>query len=254
MRGYYLDKNFKKFIALSVILIAGFFIILIVFGYIYSHSTINTYNFILLILILLTIIIALLFVLEVFAVLYAYRKKHISAIFLRPLKVGLNILLPFVTFISALVSNNKDDIRGFYININNILVQSDGRKYKPQEVLVLLPHCLQNTDCNYKITNDIVNCHKCGKCCIGDIAEISKNFGVMVAVATGGTAARSVVNSAKPKLILSVACERDLTSGIIDVGNTPVIGIINERPNGPCKNTSVDIVAFKKKLEDIIRY
>jgi hypothetical protein len=36
------------------------------------------------------------------------------------------------------------------------------------------------------------------------------------------------------------------------VGNIPVIGIINDRPNGPCYNTVVDINEFKKRLDDII--
>ena len=45
-----------------------------------------------------------------------------------------------------------------------------------------------------------------------------------------------------------MACERDLTSGIADVGNIPVIGIINDRPNGPCYNTVVDINEFKRGL------
>ncbi|WP_279378941.1 DUF116 domain-containing protein [Acetivibrio straminisolvens] len=69
---------------------------------------------------------------------------------------------------------------------------------------------------------------------------------------TGGTAARNIVSKIRPKIIVSVACERDLSSGIADVGSIPVIGIINDRPNGPCYNTNVDVNALKKKLENII--
>ena len=54
-------------------------------------------------------------------------------------------------------------------------------------------------------------------------------------------------------MIVSVACERDLTSGIIDVGNIPVIGIVNERPNGPCYNTCVNVNMLKEKLDSIIK-
>jgi len=49
-----------------------------------------------------------------------------------------------------------------------------------------------------------------------------------------------------------VACERDLSSGIADVGRIPVIGIVNDRPNGPCYNTNVDVDAIRNKLESII--
>ena len=54
----------------------------------------------------------------------------------------------------------------------------------------------------------------------------------------------------KPKAIIAVACERDLTSGIQDVFPLPGIGVLNERPFGPCFNTRVDI----SKVEDTIKY
>ena len=49
---------------------------------------------------------------------------------------------------------------------------------------------------------------------------------------------------------MAIACERDLTSGIQEVAEIPVIGIINERPEGPCCNTRVDL----NKVEEAIRY
>ena len=54
----------------------------------------------------------------------------------------------------------------------------------------------------------------------------------------------------RPKGIIAVACERDLTSGIVDVGEMDVIGILIDRPNGPCIDTKVDI----KKLEEAILF
>lgn len=60
--------------------------------------------------------------------------------------------------------------------------------------------------------------------------------------------ARQMVKQARPKAIVAVACERDLTSGIQDVFPLPVLGVLNERPFGPCFNTRVDI----DKLEEAI--
>ena len=54
---------------------------------------------------------------------------------------------------------------------------------------------------------------------------------------------------ARPKLIVAVACERDLSSGIQDTHPLPVFGVINERPNGPCLDTFVNI----RRLEAAIR-
>lgn len=53
--------------------------------------------------------------------------------------------------------------------------------------------------------------------------------------------ARLQIERMKPKAIITMACERDLVSGIQDVAEEiPVIAIPNRRPEGPCKNTEVN--------------
>jgi len=84
--------------------------------------------------------------------------------------------------------------------------------------MILLPHCLQYSECEYKITNDINNCKRCGRCCIGFIADISAEKKVPAYVVTGGTAARKYCFKEGAEIIISVACERDLSSGIADGG------------------------------------
>ena len=53
----------------------------------------------------------------------------------------------------------------------------------------------------------------------------------------------------KPRCIIAVAGERDLTSGIQDSYPLPVFGILNQRPHGPCVDTLVPMNA----LEDAVR-
>ena len=192
------------------------------------------------------------FFVALLAVYYAYRKKHVNTGLLWLHRLSLRIVLPLISFLAGIISYSKDDVRKFYVDVNNILVRSGGKKYAPGEVLILLPHCLQHSECTYKITNDIRNCRKCGRCCIGGILEIMEETGVKAAVATGGTLARRIVAESKPGLIVSVACERDLTSGISDVNCIPVVGLINERPFGPCHNTTVNIESFRKRLYEVL--
>ena len=79
------------------------------------------------------------------------------------------------------------------------------------------------------------------------------NLGLKLDVANGGTLARKKVASFRPDGIVAVACERDLTSGILDTYPIPVYGVLNDRPNGPCVNTCVDLklveegIAFFRK-------
>ena len=71
-------------------------------------------------------------------------------------------------------------------------------------------------------------------------------------VVTGGTLARQTVKTIRPKAVLAIACERDLTSGIQDVYPLPAVGVLNIRPNGPCYNTHVDIQQVRREIEAIL--
>jgi len=118
--------------------------------------------------------------------------------------------------------------------------------------LVLLPHCIQDFECQIKITGNVKNCKGCGKCEIKDLIELTDQYQVRIAVATGGTLARRIIVENKPEAIVAVACELDLTSGIQDSYPIPVIGILNERPHGPCINTKVDIQKVKSAILDFL--
>ncbi|HHX17921.1 MAG TPA: DUF116 domain-containing protein [Clostridium sp.] len=254
MKVKYLDKNFKKFLLLSGTVIIFSSLLLAVLVMIYYSSSIFTYNIMTLLLMIVIILMIIFFSLSFLTIFYVYKNKEVKSKFiLNVSKIGIKILLPIIMALANLFKINKSVVRRFYVDFNNITVSTIRKKYKKEDVIVLLPHCLQNADCNFKITNDISNCKECGKCTIGDISRVTREKGVECFVVTGGTAARNIVKKLRPKMILSVACERDLTSGIIDVGNIPVIGIVNERPHGPCYNTCVNVNLLKEKLDSIIK-
>jgi len=72
---------------------------------------------------------------------------------------------------------------------------------------------LQYSECEYKITNDINNCKRCGRCCIGFIADISAEKKVPAYVVTEDGRKKYCFKEGA-EIIISVACERDLSSGI----------------------------------------
>lgn len=86
-----------------------------------------------------------------------------------------------------------------------------------------------------------------------DILNLRDRLGVHVAIATGGTIARRIVVQIKPKMIIAVACERDLASGIQDTHPLPVFGVINERPHGPCLDTCVSMDRLTKAVQHFIQ-
>ncbi len=252
MKVRYLDKRITNFLTFSFLLLLMFAMAIAAFTCVYNYFTIDIYNGVLLVFIIVAAVTILVITYAMLAVIHAYRKRNVSSFMLLPVRVALKIVIPFTIFITGLLKKDKDAIRSLFVDINNILVQSGQKRYKPDRILVLLPHCLQNSGCSHKITGDIGNCKECGKCTIGPILDLVRKNGVKAVVATGGTAARNHIGREKPEVILSVACERDLAIGIADVGSIPVIGIINERPNGPCKDTCVNVQLLSEKLDSLI--
>ncbi len=160
----------------------------------------------------------------------------------------IKLLLPLMTLVGKLLGIPKDRIRSSFIKVNNDLVSSPGKLYKPEELLLLMPHCLQNSRCKMRLTYSIDNCKRCGECPIDALLELSDRYGIHLAVATGGTIARRIVVERRPRMILAVACERDLASGIQDTYPLPVFGVMNFRPHGPCFDTNVSLEALENAI------
>jgi hypothetical protein len=243
-----LESNIKAFIRTAAIILSAFMVLLIVFGIAYSYASINVYNKILIVFIAVVSICILFSVAMFAAILYTYKHKKPKGLALKLTELGLRILLPVALVIAKSSTSLKKSIRCFYIDLNNIVVDTGRKKYKPQDILLLLPHCLQNSQCGLKVTNNPDLCKRCGKCKIGTLIEYTEQKGISIFIATGGTVARNIIKKTRPGIIVSVACERDLMSGILDVQGIPVIGVTNRQPNGACFNTDVDIEAIEEVI------
>jgi hypothetical protein len=165
---------------------------------------------------------------------------------------AIRLLLPVIEYIGKIVGIPRDSIRQSFIAMNNSLVLSQRLSIKPDRLLILLPHCIQLFDCEIKVTGDIDKCIRCGRCDINGLAELGKKYGIDISVATGGTLARKVIMEKRPKLVIAVACEGDLTSGIKDCYPLPVLGILNDRPFGPCFNTRVETRKIDEALKVVM--
>ncbi|MBN2808766.1 MAG: DUF116 domain-containing protein [Deltaproteobacteria bacterium] len=163
--------------------------------------------------------------------------------------LGIKLFLPLMEILGPRLGVSKEDVRNSFIEINNrLLVSGQRHTILPERLLLLLPHCLQRADCQRRITTSIDNCQQCGRCDIDALIKLAQTYRIRIAVATGGTLARKIVRDYKPRIIVAVACERDLTSGIHDTYPLPVYGILNRRPEGPCWNTRVDVAEIEKAL------
>lgn len=152
-----------------------------------------------------------------------------------------NIYYYLAKWLGKLVMQKKKELQESFLNFNNEIVLSNYSGIRTSNILVLLPHCLQNSACKIRITNDIIDCAECGACDISKVKGIMSKHNVRAAVATGGSLARKLIQDSKPDVIIAVACHRDLTDGVRDSWRFPVYAVLNDRPNGPCFETRVSV-------------
>ncbi|MCW2277207.1 DUF116 domain-containing protein [Heliophilum fasciatum] len=183
-------------------------------------------------------------------VLAVWREQAFPSVY-RWTRMAVNLLFPLAIVLGRIFGISDDRLKSSFIEVSNTLVRArllEG--VPPEKVMIMTPHCLQKSTCPHKITLDIRNCKMCGGCHVHDLRLLADAYGVSLVVATGGTWARKLIMEQRPQAIIAVACERDLTSGIQDVDKIPVIGILNDRPEGPCCNTRVNL----QRVEESIRY
>lgn len=176
------------------------------------------------------------------------RREHFLTALNLARGVVLKVFYPVLMLAGSFFKSRKESFQRTIVDLNNMLVRAEGRGTR--RILLLLPHCLQIDECTIRLTHNIHNCERCGRCNIRDFIDIAEEHGLSLFVATGGNLARKIVRDVRPGAIVAVACERDLSSGLVDTYPIPIIGIPNDRPFGPCLNTQVDI----EKVREAIRF
>lgn len=164
--------------------------------------------------------------------------------------IMLRLFLPLMETCGKLAGIDRGRVRRSFIKVNNELVLANNIKVAPNELLLLLPHCVQASSCPLRLHFQPRNCRHCGNCQVGKMLDLQEKYQFRMAIATGGTIARKIVVECRPRMIIAIACERDLTSGIQDSYPLPVFGILNSRPKGPCHDTLVPL----DHLENAIRH
>jgi len=128
-----------------------------------------------------------------------------------------------------------------FVEFNNRLTERVWERNRPGKVLLLLPFCLQRRVCPHHVAWRLDLCRRCGKCPVGPLLEICDRYGIEVRMAIRSRFAPQFVAEAVPDLVLAVACENEMTAGILRVAPCRCYGVLIARPEGYCKNTQVQI-------------
>jgi hypothetical protein len=151
----------------------------------------------------------------------------------------VNIYYPLARVFGRICLQKMDTIQESFLYFNNEIVVTNYQGMHSSNLLLLLPHCLQSSNCKIRINNSIIECQECGGCDMAKMKALTKDYQIKTAVASGGSLARKLVNDTHPDIIIAVACNRDLTEGVRESWRYPVYAVLNERPKGPCFETTV---------------
>ena len=144
--------------------------------------------------------------------------------------IALSSIIPYTVKVAKVFGIHKDRISNSILQVGNILTRVNQANIERDELLILLPRCLD------------VQTRQ-------DIKSVTSKYDVDFHICAGGQMARQLLAEKRPKGVIAVACERDLMAGVQDVkAAVPVIEIANKRPEGPCRNTNIDMMEMENAI------
>ena len=126
---------------------------------------------------------------------------------------------------------SKDRIGSSFVAIANVVYRAQMSRNDAGRPLILVPRCIE----------------------VGNreqLKSLAQEYNCEVFVAPTGESARKKLITARPTALIAVACERDLITGLRDVGERlPILSVAIKRPEGPCKNAHIKLQDLRDALE-----
>ena len=215
----------SAFLCLLVMILAAFFVSYMI------YPRLEGWHYLLAKLVVLLLVISSLWVVlwfAAFALPLVFGKR--PSLRLEFVQKSLNLIVPLAIRLGERFGINRDRMSNSFIKVSNALVRSARINTDEGPLLVLLPRCLTG------------NVRK-------EVQALAERYDCLIHTVPGGELARQLIRRHRPSRIIAVACERDLVSGIQDVATViPTYAIPNCRPEGPCKNTLVDLRRIEEAL------
>lgn len=133
--------------------------------------------------------------------------------------------------------------------LNNLVVRLRRRRYQPGQVLLLFSSCLQKSSCQRNVRTSLDNCQRCGGCPVGHLLNLAAEFGTQTFMATGGRLAAKKAHDKSVKAVVAVACCKELSAGLRATFPKPTALLELATPNGPCKDTCVDVAEVRQAVQ-----
>jgi uncharacterized protein len=135
------------------------------------------------------------------------------------------------------------------VEVRNKVNEKFYKQVKPEEKIVVLPHCLRSTECEAKLESSGLICNNCNRCVIGVIKNKADEKGIQVFIIPGSTFLKKIIEKNNFKAVLGVACYQDLNLSMMKLSKFSCQGVPLLKDG--CINTKVDVKAVFEKLGEI---
>ena len=135
------------------------------------------------------------------------------------------------------------------VEVRNKVNEKFFKKIKPQDKILVLPHCLRHADCEAKLESSGLVCKDCNRCVIGVLKSKAENKGFKVFIIPGSTFLKKILEKNNFKAVLGVACYQDLNLAMMKLSKFSCQGVPLLKDG--CINTKVDSRAVLEKMDEI---
>ena len=135
------------------------------------------------------------------------------------------------------------------VEVRNKVNEKFFKKIKPQDKILVLPHCLRHSDCEAKLESSGLVCKDCKRCVIGVLKSKAENKGFKVFIIPGSTFLKKILEKNNFKAVLGVACYQDLNLAMMKLSKFSCQGVPLLKDG--CINTKVDPRAVLEKMDEI---
>ncbi|MEN6329729.1 MAG: DUF116 domain-containing protein [Methanobacteriaceae archaeon] len=132
------------------------------------------------------------------------------------------------------------------VEVRNKVNEKIFQRIKPQDKILVLPHCLRNAECEATLESSGLVCKDCNRCVIGVLKKNGEKMGYQVFIIPGSTFLKNIVEKNRFKAVLGVACYQDLNLAMNKLSKFHCQGVPLLRDG--CMNTKVDSRAVLEKM------
>ncbi|WJI09123.1 DUF116 domain-containing protein [Methanobacterium sp. CWC-01] len=132
------------------------------------------------------------------------------------------------------------------VEVRNKVNEKIFNRIKPQDKILVLPHCLRNAECEATLESSGLVCKNCNRCVIGVLKNKGEEMGYQVFIIPGSTFLKNIMEKNRFKAVLGVACYQDLNLAMNKLSKFHCQGVPLLRDG--CVNTKVDSRAVLEKM------